>query len=212
MIKLDPHIHTLYSGDSKNIPDDIVKIAKKRGLDAIAITDHNTIKGYEVIAKRNIEDILIIPGIEISTREGHIVALGITEEIEKYLSAEETLERIRDLGGVAIAPHPFDKLRDSLGSTVKNLNFDAIEVLNGRCVSIGNLRAKKFAKKRNIPEIGASDAHFPEEIGACITIVDTHSGIDDILDAIQKGKTSAKANSSYHKRLYNVVNNLLKRG
>lgn len=85
MIKLDPHIHTLYSGDSKNIPDDIVKIAKKRGLDAIAITDHNTIKGYEVIAKRNIEDILIIPGIEISTREGHIVALGITEEIENTL-------------------------------------------------------------------------------------------------------------------------------
>ena len=87
-MKIDPHIHSVYSGDSDSKPKDILKQAKKVGLDAIAISDHNTIKGSKIaIEESKNMDILVVPSIEISSYSGHILGIGVTEEIPKGRSA-----------------------------------------------------------------------------------------------------------------------------
>ena len=115
-MKLDPHIHSIYSGDSRSKPVDIIKQAKAIGLDIIAISDHDSIKGSSLaidIAK-NIKNILVVPSIEITTDKGHIIGLGVKTLINKNLSPEETVENIHDEGGVAIVPHPFSPYRSGI--------------------------------------------------------------------------------------------------
>jgi hypothetical protein len=124
--------------------------------------------------------------MEVSSREGHIVALGIKEEVKKGMSAEETLDRIHELGGVAIAAHPF-RLRDGLGKKV-NSRFDGIEVLNARSNERCNARARKHAASLNIAMMGGSDAHLVEHICSCCTRFDGE-GAEDALEAIRKKKT-----------------------
>ena len=190
---LDPHIHSIYSGDATGTPEEIVKKAIEIGLDAIAIADHNTLKGSRVALNlfKDLEEFVIIPAMEISSSKGHIVALGITEEIKKGLSPEETIDLIRESGGIAIIPHPYVKYRDGLCEYVNNLDIDAIETLNSRYIfGYSNWRAKKLAEERNIPEIGSSDAHFLGGIGSCVTDVEAECTVESILKGIKSGKTS----------------------
>jgi hypothetical protein len=179
---LDPHVHTLYSIDGYATPRDMARIADKRGV-IIAVTDHNTIKG-SLRASSLSENILC--GMEVSSREGHIVALGIKEEVKKGMSAEETLDRIHELGGVAIAAHPF-RLREGMGKKVNN-RFDGIEVLNARSNEKSNARARKHATSLNIAMMGGSDAHLVEHICSGYTRFDGESA-EDALEAIRKKKT-----------------------
>src|SRR4030042_5024673 len=103
LIKADLHVHTTYSKDSLITPKDLVYYAKKRGLNAVAVTDHNQLEGAYKIAKET--DFFIIPGMEVSSNDGHIVALNIHEPIPRGLSAVETVELIHKAGGGAIACH-----------------------------------------------------------------------------------------------------------
>lgn len=190
---LDPHIHSTYSSDSTASPRDIVKKAKSIGLDAIAVADHNTIKGAlaTVEEAKKIDNFVVIPAMEISSNKGHIVALGIKEDVKKGLSPEETVKKIRELGGIAIAAHPFVSYREGLCDHVKELDIDAIETLNSRYVfGYSNWRAKNLAEKRNIPEIGASDAHFLGAIGSCVTELDADLSSESIIEGILSGKTN----------------------
>ncbi len=190
---LDPHIHSTYSSDSTASPCDIVKQARAIGLDAIAVADHNTIKGSKatIEAAKDFKDLVVIPAMEISSSKGHIVALGISEDVNKGLSPEETVENIRDQGGIAIAAHPFVRYREGLCDNVRDLDIDAIEVLNSRYIfGYSNWRAKNLAIKRNIPEIGSSDAHFLEAIGSCVTELDADFSSESIIEVILSGKTS----------------------
>ena len=93
-VKADLHVHTIYSRDSLITPEDLVFYAKKRGLTAVAITDHDTVEGALKIAKET--DFLIIPGIEVSSRNGHIVGLNLQEPVQKGLSVDETVDKIHD--------------------------------------------------------------------------------------------------------------------
>lgn len=190
---IDPHIHSIYSKDATATPQDIIKRSRDIGLDAIAIADHNTAKGSIAALResKNFNEFVVIPAIEISTNKGHIVALGITEEIKSGLSPEVTVEKIRDRGGIAVAPHPFVRYREGLCDNVKELDVDAIETLNSRYIfGYSNWRAKKLAEKRNIPEIGCSDAHFLGAIGSCVTELEADFSVDSILDGILSGKTN----------------------
>jgi len=190
---LDPHIHSTYSSDSTASPRDIVKKAKSIGLDAIAVADHNTIKGAlaTVEEAKKIDNFVVIPAMEISSSKGHIVALGIKEDVKKGLSPEKTVKKIRELGGIAIAAHPFVSYREGLCDHVKELDIDAIETLNSRYVfGYSNWRAKNLAEKRNIPEIGASDAHFLGAIGSCVTELDADLSSESIIEGILSGKTN----------------------
>ncbi|WP_054835246.1 PHP domain-containing protein [Methanobrevibacter arboriphilus] len=115
-MKLDPHIHSCYSGDARSSPKSIIDQARKIKLDIIAISDHDTIKGSKIASEisKNFDDILVVPSIEITSSEGHILGFGVDTVIEKGLSPEETVEKIHDEGGIAIIPHPFSSYRSGL--------------------------------------------------------------------------------------------------
>jgi len=190
---IDPHIHSKYSGDSVASPLDIIKRSREIGLDAIAIADHNTLKGSLIAMQeaKKCDDFLVIPAMEVSTSKGHIVALGISEEVNSHMSPEETIEDIRSQGGIAIVPHPFVRYREGLCDYVKNLDVDAIETLNSRYIfGYSNWRAKRLAKRRGLPEIGSSDAHFLGAIGSCVTELEAEFSTDSIIKGILSGKTS----------------------
>ncbi|MTK63797.1 MAG: PHP domain-containing protein [Methanobacterium sp.] len=190
---LDPHIHSTYSSDSTASPRDIIKRAKKIGLDAIAVADHNTIKGSlaTIEEAKDFDDFVVVPAVEVSSSKGHIVALGIKEDVENGLSPEDTVEKIRSLGGIAVAAHPFVSYRDGLCDNVKELDIDAIETLNSRYIfGYSNWKAKNLAERRNLPEIGSSDAHFIGAIGSCVTEFEADFSYESIIDAILTGKTT----------------------
>ena len=95
-LKIDLHVHTCYSRDSSITLKEVVAYSKKRGLDGVAITDHNTIKGALKLKTR---EILVVPGIEISTLNGHLLGLNVTTQIPAKLDIEETIHRIHEAGG-----------------------------------------------------------------------------------------------------------------
>ncbi len=188
------HSHTYYSRGTKvlyeglNSPEEMVRHAKSLGLDAIAITDHDTIKGCSGVRRLSKKyDILVIPGEEISTADGHLVALGINEFVPPRLGIEETMELVHGQGGIGIAAHPFAFNRKGLGSLAKKC--DAMEVFNALNLErIANLKNRYFAEKHNIPKTAGSDAHCLSMIGYGMTDIRA-SGIDNALRAIKKGKT-----------------------
>lgn len=185
-VKADLHVHTIYSHDSLITPKDLVFYAKKRGLIAVAITDHDTVEGALKIAKET--DFLIIPGIEVSSRNGHIVGLNLQEPVEKGLSADETVDKIHEAGGIAVACHPFAPFKRSLGKHT-NAKFDAIETINAsafpfkRCTK----KAQEIADRFGIPRVAGTDAHYGPAIGYAYTLLDAEPQVDTISKAISKG-------------------------
>lgn len=191
-MKIDTHIHSQYSKDSITPLKDIIKYSQKIGLNAIAITDHDEIEGTRQIRKLEHEGLLLIPGEEVSSTKGHIIALGITDYIKPLQTPAETIDQIHDNAGIAISAHPYCYYRSGLGDIVRKLNIDAMETKNSRYIlGISNYLAKQVSQKNNIPEIGASDAHFTKGIGRCYTEIPQSDNIDEILKNIKKGKSKA---------------------
>lgn len=133
-------------------------------------------------------DLLIIPGVEISSTEGHIIGLNIQELVPKNLTAEETIERIHSLGGLAIACHPKAFFKASLGRKT-NKNFDAVEVVNASALPFkrSTRQALEIAKSLGAPQVGGSDAHYAPEIGSAYTLVDAEPDCEKVVKAISKG-------------------------
>ena len=186
-VRADLHVHTTYSKDSLITPKDLVYYAKKRGLNAVAVTDHNQLDGAYKIAKET--DFLIIPGMEVSSSDGHIVALNVSELIPRGCSAVETVERIHKAGGVAIACHPYvlfkGCLRDKVCAT-----FDAIEVINARAFPFKDSvkKAEKAAEFFNLSRVAGTDAHYGPQIGFGYTVIDAaEPTVDAIVKAIVDG-------------------------
>lgn len=186
-MKVDLHTHTWYSPDGMMPPGLLVKIAKKRGLGAVAITDHNRLTFWKD------PDILVIPGEEILTSHGEIIGLGLVEEIPRGLSPEETVDRIEEQGGVVVVPHPFDRFRKR---TALLLNYDmrpvegcVVEVLNARYVTWDAYEeALAYAISKNLPRVGSSDAHTPWEVGNAYTVIQRCDDVDEVLKQIKSGK------------------------
>ena len=191
-MKMDTHIHSKYSKDSITPLEDIIKYSQKIGLNAIAITDHDEIEGIWAIKKLKHDNILLIPGEEVSSSKGHIVALGITDYIKPLQTPAETIDQIQDNAGIAIAAHPYCYYRSGLGNITQSLDIDAMETKNSRFIfGISNYLSKKVSIKNNVPEIGASDAHFVKGIGQCYTEIPEADDVDTLIKYIKKGKTTA---------------------
>ena len=192
MIKLDLHIHSQYSEDATGTPKEIMKLLQKKGLRGMAITDHNSIKGTLEALKLKPKDFVIIPGVEISTADGHLIALGVKEDITRGLSVQETLEKILDAGGTPIVPHLFRRMSGIKKEKLETIHQEvpAIEVFNGCSLPRTNIKTAKLAKEFNLGGIGGSDAHDPLYVGYGYTIIDsTDICIDSVLAEINKKKT-----------------------
>jgi len=189
--KWETHCHTIYSNksgfrtlDALDPPDRIVRAAIQRGLRGIVITDHDNVKGGLVARKlfHDPERIIVIPGAEVSTISGHILALGIVENVPSGRTVEETVDHIHDLGGIAVASHPFSTSARSVGQ--KCLSADAVEVFNSTNKYTANARAMHLAHTHNKPETAGSDAHWARGVG--------NAGIvcEDPIGDIPKGSVS----------------------
>src|SRR5512137_1739977 len=106
-MKLDLHIHSTYSRDGTALPKEIVSRCKALGLDGLAITDHNAIRGsLEAVELAKMEGLFVVRGVEVSTADGHVLAYGVSELVPKGLSIQDTIDRIHSAGGIAVAAHP----------------------------------------------------------------------------------------------------------
>src|SRR5207245_7486132 len=146
-----------------------------------------------VLARNVPAELLIIPGIEISSRDGHIIGLGVSNTVPRGLSADETILQIKRLGGVSIVAHPYDFLRSALNPEILTTVPDAIEVINSASMlhSITWKRARTFAEKRKLPKTAGSDSHIPETIGKAYTIVDIESrNVATVQYAIRNGQVA----------------------
>ncbi len=192
MLKLDLHVHSQYSEDASGSPKEIMDFLKKKGLNGMAITDHNSIKGSLEALKLKPKDFVIIPGMEISTADGHILALNVKKEIQRELSVEETVEKILDQGGVPVVPHLFRKMSGIKEEKLKIIHnkIPAIEVFNGCSLPKTNIKTARVAKQYKLGGTGGSDAHDPLYAGYGYTIIDTNdTNIDSVISYIEKKNT-----------------------
>ena len=192
MLKLDLHIHSEYSGDGLGSPKEIIKYLQKRGLHGMAITDHNTLEGSIKAQKIAPKDFIVIPAVEITTLDGHILAFNIKNNIQRERSVEETVEKIIDLGGTPIVPHLFRNMsgikKDKLKAIINKIS--AIEVFNACSVPYTNLKTAKVAKEFNLGGIGGSDSHDPAFVGYGYTVVNsTDFSKDSVISEINRKKT-----------------------
>ena len=185
--KIDFHVHTYHSYDSLNRPETIIKKARKRGLDAVVVLDHESIIGGQETSKCDTGDIIVIPSVEINTDIGDIVGLWVREEI-KIREYHEVIDAIKAQGGIAMLPHPYHK--HNLPEDICE-HVDLVEIRNARAMASRNKMATELAQKHNMPTCSGSDAHFPWEIGNCYTIFEnTPSSVDELKKMILEGKRS----------------------
>jgi len=155
-------------------------------LDAVAITDHDRIDGALKIAKE--KHFPIIPGIEISSLNGHVVGLNLQEPIPEKLGVSETVDKIHEKGGLAVACHPVAFMKGSVGKNA-NARFDAVEVINASAIpfSYSVKYGEKIASRLGIARVAGSDAHYGPEIGCAYTVVDAELQAEEIIEALSKG-------------------------
>jgi predicted metal-dependent phosphoesterase TrpH len=189
-LRIDLHLHTNYSKDANTTLEEAIHYAKKKHLDGIAVTDHDTVEGARKLAQE--QDFLVIPGIEVSSRHGHILGLNITEPIPPRLDIVETVERIRLLGGLAVIAHPAVVIKTGLGTRIDSASgIDAVEVINASALpfSLSIYLSHRLALRLRLPETAGSDSHYPDEIGSAYTIIDADPNRDGVIEAIRKGRT-----------------------
>lgn len=192
---LDLHSHSVYSGDSLLLPREMVRLARERGLNGIAVTDHETVQGG--LAARTANDdpaFLVIPGVEYATEYGHVVGLFLERELDGLPVRRHPAERMMRVpfqqvvhavhaqGGLAVLAHPYQNrltLPDAPFSGAASAagpamaadapRVDAIEGFNARAAAVRNPQANDlalaFAQAHGIPAVGGSDAHSAAEIG-----------------------------------------------
>jgi predicted metal-dependent phosphoesterase TrpH len=189
-LKIDLHVHTHYSYDSTISPKELVTYAKKTGLDAVAVTDHDSIEGALKLSKQ--KDFLIIPGIEVNSRHGHILGLDLSKKIPSKLDVPTTIQKIHDAGGIAIAAHPTALYRGKLRRHIAK-EFDALEVINASSIPFrfSNCINRKLAEAFCLPQTGGSDAHSAPEIGMAYSLVEADLEKEEIVAAIKNGKVTA---------------------
>ena len=195
MFHVEFHSHTNASKDSLTSSADLIAAARRKGIDRLIITDHNTIAGAR--AAQALDSEFVIVGEEIMTTRGEILAAFVTEEVHPYLSPVETIRRLKDQGAFISVSHPFDRFRSGAWKEEDLLEIlplvDAIEVYNSRCMFPGfNREAKKFAEKHNIPGTVGSDAHAVFEVGRSLLVLEQFDGPDEMRRVIRKGIPQVK--------------------
>src|SRR6202789_1288151 len=195
---IDLHCHFRFSADGVAEPEALIKEARTKGLNGFAITDHNTCACVDYLLQHGfmnkeglpVDGLLIIPGQEITTAEGHLLALGITLPDLKGIPAIEAVALIHQAGGLAIPPHPYDFFRAGIREPVlQTLDIDAIEVSNAATtLKHYTHHAFNYAQERGLPMTAASDAHDHVALGTAYSILEADTfSVAGVLEAIRKG-------------------------
>jgi len=198
-VKLDLHIHTNFSYDGIDSPEKIVDSAVFQGLDCICITDHHEVNGaLKALRFAFSKPILVIPGIEIKSKQGDILGINIKRKIPDNLTAEQTIIEINKLGGIAIIAHPFawpHNFRGDLKKIFERLSSLSvgIEVLNASIPNFANKKALDIAKRLEVPFTAGSDAHGAGFVGkAFLEVPSVDLSIGGIIEEIKKRNGRAK--------------------
>ncbi len=176
--RADIHMHTNL-GDGWASPRRVIQIALQRGLQVIAITDHDHVEGAkrvaDLLAQQQVP-LQMITGVEVSTRQGHLLGLFVQRAPRALRSVEESIEAIKEQGGLVIVPHPFGRLVPSLSRErieallARGYQIDGIEVYNPSPANASMREAVVQANKAwGLAQTGGSDAHFWQHIGAAYT-------------------------------------------
>ncbi|MCK5182891.1 MAG: hypothetical protein KAJ76_02550 [Candidatus Heimdallarchaeota archaeon] len=193
-LAIDFHVHVDERVKYQHIPS----VLRSRGLDGAGLLTHNDFAFAKKVTeklKAKDKEKIYLAGIEVDTADGHIIAYGINEEIPPNRPSEETIELIRDLGGVSIIPHPFMS-HNSVGWKAYTLKADAMEFYNGFAkifLNFPNIMAKVAFKHNGFSEVGGSDAHHVYAIGTCFSIVEINGEVTEekVLEALRNHKTQS---------------------
>lgn len=191
-VRVDLHVHTMWSGDSTTTPEELEAAVVATGLDVVAVTDHHAVDGARDL--RGSLPCRVICGEEIRTSAGELIGLFLGERIPQGLEPTEAATRIRDQGGVVYVPHPFDPMRANLAEpaleelAVAGL-LDAIEGRNAKTsLEHLNARAVEFAGRHGLAVGAGSDAHVPDAIGAACVELPDFDGPETFLAGLREGR------------------------
>ena len=198
MIKADLHIHTCYSVDCLTPLEKMVTRCLELGIDCVAVADHNTIAG--ALKLREMAPFKVIVGEEIATTAGEVMGLFLAEEIGQGLSAQESISRIRDQGGLVAIPNPFGRSlswhRNPLTSMEILSQVDIIETFNSRTPFLNSIRrAEMLAREQGKAASAGSDAHTLGEIGRAYVQMPDFHGVSDFLTSLAQGRIFGQRSS-----------------
>jgi predicted metal-dependent phosphoesterase TrpH len=198
-LRIDLHVHSLFSADGVSRPEDLVAAARAAGLNGFAITDHNTCDAVDYMISHGlmradgqpVDGMLVIPGIEVTTADGHLLCLGcVLPSSLKGMPSAEVCRLAQEEGGLAVAPHPYDLFRAGIRESVLDaLPLDGLEVFNAATtLKRHNRKAYDYAQKRGLPMTAGSDAHHAGAVGVACTIVETDDfSVRGVLEALRCG-------------------------
>lgn len=197
-MKIDLHTHTFCSKDSLMQYERIITAVERAGLDGIAVTDHNELRG--ALELERIAPFRVIPAEEIKTSHGEIIGLFLHEWIPPGLAPLETVERIHEQGGLAYVPHPFDEVR---GSRIRREaleevtpHIDILEVFNARnAMPAYNTRALEYARQHNLLAGAGSDAHTYAEYGRAHVDIPAFDGPQEFVESMRRGRWRGRLSS-----------------
>lgn len=194
LIRAEFHCHTVYSHDSSNRIPQLLRTAKARGFERLAITDHNTIQG--ALKAKELEPELVVIGEEILTTRGELLGYFLRDEIPRNLSPMQTIERLKKQGAFIVVPHVFDRRRH--GWSKEDLeeilpHVDALEVFNSRCLNPRiNRMGRAFAEERGFAMIAGSDAHSLVELGLASVWLPAFNDPVDLREALKEARIDAR--------------------
>jgi predicted metal-dependent phosphoesterase TrpH len=189
-VRVDLHLHTMWSGDSQTTPDELADAVRATGLDVLCVTDHGAVAGAQRLQASGELGCRVIVGQEVRTAAGEIIGLFLTKRLSFGLKPEEACEAIRAQGGISYVPHPFDELRHALSADVVGRLadaglVDAVEVFNAKSSDGANRRAAQFAAERGLAGGAGSDSHEPSAIGAAFVEIPDFGDAPSFLAALR---------------------------
>lgn len=200
-MRVDLHLHSRYSHDSRTTLDGLIERSRECGLERIALTDHNTVEGALELAR--IAPALAIVGEEAKTREGEVIGLFIKRRLPPYLRPEEVMDLVHEMGGLTYVPHPFDRNRSHFrAERIVDLadRIDIIEVYNPWCEPAANAAAARIAADLDKVTATGSDAHSVHELGRTWMEMDDYSDVADFLAKLKQARHVVTAQSGTGRR------------